>query len=373
MIVFVLNSLGRGGAERSILLLAEELVRLGESVQIVCLFKVEDEYQIPEILNGKLFFLGSTSFMFALLRLSLHLLGLRPKIIFSLMPQANLASSFIGFFLGLSVLTSERTTPISFYRSRLKLSLSLIPHTISRRAVFISHYALEQGLPKNALGRAVFRNACVLHNPVHCSFPLAEACNSRLFRMSRLRRWVSGDMVNIDPLRLLIASRLVAGKGVMEFVETALDELATCSIQLIIAGVGPLLAPLQALVKRKGLSSMVHFLGYVDDIQTAYADADVVVLTSESEGFGRVGFEAYQAGCLVLGTQRNSFGHELQISTPAWKVLPHLAAIKPALLSLAGCTVPESGEDIDGMREALGIEAHARHFINIVSPVIHND
>lgn len=370
MICIVLNSLGRGGAERSILLLAEELQRLGVRVQVVSLFNLPDEYPLPDALRGQVVRLGARSPLFALLRLRSHLACLRPKAVFSLMPQANLASMLIGRFLGLPVLTSERTTPTLFYRSRLKLFLGLLPHTFSRRAVFISHYALDHGLPDNALGRVVRRNACVLHNPVPCPVPPHEARESRRFRLLRLQNWVQGGMVSTAPLRLLIASRLVPGKGVLEFIESARDELATGSMELTIAGEGNLLAPLQVLLQRQGLTSHVRLLGFVEDIQAVFAAVDVVVLASESEGFGRVGFEAYQAGCLVLGTPHNSFWHELPTPALAWRVVPQLAPLKPALAALAASAVPESGEDINAMREALSIEAHARNFINIVSSVV---
>jgi glycosyltransferase involved in cell wall biosynthesis len=370
MICIVLNSLGRGGAERSILLLAEELLRQGVPVQIVSLFNLQDEYPVPDVLRGHVVRLSARSFLFALLRLRSHLACLRPKAVFSLMPQANLASVLIGRFLGLPVLTSERTTPTLFYRPRLKLFLSLLPHTFSQLAVFISHYALDHGLPNHALGQAVRRNACVLHNPVPCPVPAHEAGKSRCVRLSRLRRWAQGSMSGTTQLRLLIASRLVPGKGVLEFIESARDELATGSIKLTIAGEGTLLAPLQVLLKRQGLTSQVHLLGFVEDIQAVFATVDVVVLASESEGFGRVGFEAYQAGCLVLGTPRNSFGHELPTPAPAWRVVPQLAPLKTSLAALAASAVPESGEDINAMRESLSVEVHARNFLNTVSSVV---
>lgn len=370
MICIVLNSLGRGGAERSMLLLAEELQRLGVPVQVVSLFNLPDEYPVPDTLRGLVVRLGARSPLFALLRLRTHFACLRPKAVFSLMPQANLASMLIGRFLRLPVLTSERTTPTLFYRSRLKLFLALLPHTFSRQAVFISHYALDHGLPDNALGRVVRRNACVLHNPVPCPVPPNKACESRRVRLLRLRHWAQGSTAGTTPLHLLIASRLVPGKGILEFIESARDELATGSIELTIAGEGTLLAPLQALLQRQGLTSQVRLLGFVEDIQAVFARVDVVVLASESEGFGRVGFEAYQAGCLLLGTPRNSFVHELPTPAPAWRVVPQLSPLKPALAALASSAVPESGEDINAMREALSIEAHARNFIKIVSSVV---
>ncbi len=373
MINIVINSLGRGGAERSVILLAEELLRQGKKVHIVCLFDTTDEYSVSEELLGCIHRLNAKSIWIALIKLWLHILYWRPCLLFSLMPQSNITTWLVAVFLRIPFLTSERTTPTLFYRSKFKLLLSLLPHVFSRKAVFISHYALNHGLPLSILGRAVHRNACVLHNPVISSIPCVEARDSRKIRVKNLRNWVQRNKSLSPPLRLLLASRLVKGKGVLEFVESARGMLVDGSIELTLAGTGPLLTPLQALVERLGISRRMHILGFVDDIQSAFAAVDVVVLTSESEGFGRVGFEAYLAGCLVIGTEYNSFVNELSILTPAWRVLTQLTPLETALAALAVSQVPENGEDINDMREALGIEAHARTFLDIVDDaVLHN-
>lgn len=369
MIAIVINSLGRGGAERSILLLAEELLRRGEQVQIICLSNLPEEYPVPDALNACVHRLHACSVWTAIVRLRRRLASHRPRVVFALMPQSNLIAWLVGLSLGLSVLTSERTTPMLFYRSRLKLLLSLLPHAFSKQAVFISNHALHQGLPAHPLGWAVRRNACVLHNPVISKVPLAEARDRRLTRLKHLRDWVRGDNAMAWPLRLLLASRLVPGKGVLEFFEAARELLREGSLEITVAGAGPLQEALVSWVERYGLVSCVRIHGFVEDIQAAYATADVVVLSSESEGFGRVGFEAYLAGCLVLGTSRNSFASELVTPTPAWQVVQDLAPLKPALLTLANSSMPEGGEDIAAMCEALSIERHTQKFIDIISRV----
>jgi glycosyltransferase involved in cell wall biosynthesis len=367
VISIVINSLGRGGAERSILLLTEELLRRGNPVQIVCLFDLPEEYPVPPALQTCVHRLRARSDWMALVQLRRYLANRRPRVVYALMPQSNLAAWLAGASLRLPVLTSERTTPTLFYRSKLKLLLSMLPHAFSRQAVFISHFALKQGLPTHALGSAVGRNACVLHNPVPSPVPWAEALDSRRARLRRLRSWARGNAAVARPLRLLLASRLVPGKGILEFVETAKELLLGGSMELSVAGAGPLQMQLLNLVESLGVAAQVHLRGFVEDIHAAYASADVVVLSSESEGFGRVGFEAYQAGCLVLGTPHNSFASEILAESPAWQVVPALSPLRTALLALASAAIPDDGEDMAAMREALGIERHTQNFIDIVS------
>lgn len=370
MICIVINSLGRGGAERSILQLAEELVRRGEALQILCLFELRDEYTLPDSLRAQTVRLRAGNIAQAMLRLHRHLQQQRPRAVFSLMPQANLAAALVCRWLGLPLATSERTTPALFYRSAVKLHLALLPHAMSDRAVFISRYALASGLPANALGRAVRRNACVLHNPVPSPVPLPLARQRRNERLRRLRAWAAGQPAGGEPvLTLLLASRLVQGKGIVEFLEGALDELRRGDLRVVVAGAGPLQPQLVAFARSHGLGDWVGLPGFVDDMQTAYTAADVVVLSSESEGFGRVGFEAYQAGCLVLGTERNSFCDEILAASPAWQVVRNLAPLTPALAALAAREVPEDATDIAAMNAALDIGTHADHFISIVSQV----
>lgn len=373
LICVVINSLGRGGAERSILLLVEELLRRGLQVQLVCLFQLLDEYRLPDTLRSHVVRLGASSFLLGLWRLHHHLRDQPVRVVYSLMPQANLAALLVCRSLGLPLLTSERTTPTLFYASRAKLVTALLPHAASSRAVFISHYARDHGLPANALGRAVRRNACVLHNPVPCTIPPDEAGASRQRRLGRLRRWLDRGVgaSGAANLTLLLASRLVPGKGILEFLQAALPLLGDGGgMRIVIAGAGPLQDPVRGFAQRHRLGDQLLLLGFVEDIQMALALADVVVLSSESEGFGRVGFEAYLAGCLVLGTRRNSFGHEVSAHAPAWHVADDHATLDHALAALAQAAMPDDGADIGQMRSALDLHTHANRFLAIVTEVL---
>ncbi len=75
-------------------------------------------------------------------------------------------------------------------------------------------------------------------------------------------------------------------------------------VQLAIAGVGPNLSRLEALVARLGIADRVRFVGCLcpDDVARLLGSADVMVLPSEREGLANVWIEALACGTpLVIG------------------------------------------------------------------------
>jgi glycosyltransferase involved in cell wall biosynthesis len=73
-----------------------------------------------------------------------------------------------------------------------------------------------------------------------------------------------------------------------------------CPVHLLIAGDGPLRASVEQRVAQRGISSSVTLLGHRDDLESIYGGADVVMITSESEGVPGVAIEAQMTGCPVI-------------------------------------------------------------------------
>ncbi len=82
----------------------------------------------------------------------------------------------------------------------------------------------------------------------------------------------------------------------------ALLERTKPGVHWILVGDGELRSELEAQARRLGLASHVHFTGWRDDVAELLTLADVFVLPSESEGFGRVLVEAMAMGCPVVAT-----------------------------------------------------------------------
>ncbi len=58
---------------------------------------------------------------------------------------------------------------------------------------------------------------------------------------------------------------------------------------------------LEALIKNLDLEQSVQFCGFTDDMPKAWAEADVTLMCSRAEAFGRATVEAMAAGTLVIG------------------------------------------------------------------------
>lgn len=105
-----------------------------------------------------------------------------------------------------------------------------------------------------------------------------------------------------EPGLLLVASRLVKGKGVQVLIES-LGMLRDVAWRLVVAGTGPQLGELRATVTRLGLAARVEFVGELAprELDAWYARASVVVSpVVRPEPFGLVGVEAMARGKPVV-------------------------------------------------------------------------
>src|SRR5439155_15323039 len=89
--------------------------------------------------------------------------------------------------------------------------------------------------------------------------------------------------------RLLCVGRLIPIKGHIVLLRAFAEARQQVpSLELDLAGRGPLEPALRALAKEFGVDDAVHFLGYVAPIQRAVEGAAAVVVPSMGEGFGMV-------------------------------------------------------------------------------------
>jgi glycosyltransferase involved in cell wall biosynthesis len=73
--------------------------------------------------------------------------------------------------------------------------------------------------------------------------------------------------------------------------------------QLLVVGTGLLEAKLRAQVEALGLTKHVQFLGFIQDVQTAYSRMDILIVPSLSEAFGLVTVEGMMMELPVVGAR----------------------------------------------------------------------
>jgi glycosyltransferase involved in cell wall biosynthesis len=155
--------------------------------------------------------------------------------------------------------------------------------------------------------------------------------------------------------RLLCVGRLIPIKGHIVLLRAFAEARREIpSLQLGIAGRGPLEPALRALAKELGVEDAVRFLGYVAPVQRAIEDAALVVVPSMGEGFGMVALEAMERARPVIAAEIGGLGELVQdgvtgLLVPAGEAEP----LARAIVRLAG-DLPHAAEMGEaGRRRAL--------------------
>lgn len=136
--------------------------------------------------------------------------------------------------------------------------------------------------------------------PVGINFKLLNSG----FEKDTFKEKISGRLVG-KPV-VLFVGRFYPPKNLPLWVEIA-ERIALISpeVRFVMAGNGPLFPKIRELVQEKQLSDRFYFLGNVghEKLPEIYAAADVFMLTSNYEGYGRVIVEAFLSGLPVVSTR----------------------------------------------------------------------
>jgi glycosyltransferase involved in cell wall biosynthesis len=124
-------------------------------------------------------------------------------------------------------------------------------------------------------------------------------------------------------IRLLNVGRLSPEKGQILLLR-ALARLSPNhpGLTLTLAGIGPSAERLAREARDLGLSDRVRFVGYVEDMSEVYAEADVVVQSSTTEGLPNVILEASYLRLPIVATDAGGTREVIEHGVTGWLVRP---------------------------------------------------
>lgn len=123
------------------------------------------------------------------------------------------------------------------------------------------------------------------------------------------------------PWRLVIIGRLVEQKGHAVALR-ALAQLKDVRWELKIVGDGPLKKDLQNLATELHIADRVTFSSFTNSVETVLRDSDLVLIPSLWEGLGVVAREAMAAGRLVLASDTGGLSESVSSAETGWLVVP---------------------------------------------------
>jgi glycosyltransferase involved in cell wall biosynthesis len=285
-IALLLQTLGKGGAERVASLLSQQFERDGHEVHVLLW---EDVQHYPH--GGTLTVLNTPatpSLMGKLLNLFKRAWLLRkwhkqhkPNLLISLMETANIPAALSGVPVVISVHLDPRFELASYQRLLMKW-LYPLPNVKARVAV--SH-----GIAKVLETDFGIKDWQVIANPVDLVDIAQQKTLPRLPEVPTLQ----GDYI-------LGIGRLHPQKG-FDLLIDAYAQSALCRVKpLVILGEGDSRADLEAQIATHGLQDWVHLPGWANNPFPWFAGAWAFVMSSRSEGLGNTLIEAMACGCACI-------------------------------------------------------------------------
>ncbi len=112
------------------------------------------------------------------------------------------------------------------------------------------------------------------------------------------------EILKNKTIQILMPGIMIPLKGQLQLIKAAktLNDLGVdFDISLVGSGDADYIREIEDEVKNGNIEKRVHLYERVNNLEEWYRDADIVVVCSRSEAFGRVTVEAQLSGCIVVG------------------------------------------------------------------------
>jgi glycosyltransferase involved in cell wall biosynthesis len=303
MKIFILStSMGMGGADQQILILAQAMRARGHEVRIVALAPLGPMGQeaqregIPTESLGMERNIGMVPRIFRLVRM---LRAWRPDVLHSHMLHANLLARAVRPIARVPALVS--TIHSINDGGRLRMAAYRLTSGLVDRVTIISRLAAQRYVAIGAVPRGRLE---VVPNTV----------DTRRFRpLPHVRAAVRQEMKLGNEFAWLAVGRFEEAKDYPTMI-AAFARLASGrpTSRLLLVGKGSLQQDVEQLVRAAGLEERVRFVGVRRDIPELMSAADGYVLSSTREGMPVVLLEAAAVGLPIVATRVGGVGEVVE-------------------------------------------------------------
>lgn len=289
-VMLVSPSMGAGGAERMLALLASGLIERGHEVALVAPHGLHDaDLAGVRHVRRSLPYRGRTPYGAALVAIQLARIvrSLRPDLVHA---QNAKMTAIAGIAVRLARPLARPPLLATFH--------GVLPSEYARAVRLLrpaDHVACVSSDLRDALVRAGLPAArtSIVHNAVRLPEPLG----------AERRAALDGELGLGGALVAAIVARIVPQKAHARFIRAAQVAVERVpQARFLVVGDGPLRSQAETLAREAGLSDKVVFAGERSDATELIARADVLVFSSDWEGLSIAALEAMAAGTPVLST-----------------------------------------------------------------------
>lgn len=281
-IMFNTSSMGKGGAERVISVLANELIKENE-ISILLNTTKDKAYELDKRI--KLLETDKKEISIALIRnlKRLYVSGKlikeeNPDIIVSFLPMPSYRILLLRKIIKKPIIICDRNDPKREYKSFIN---NLLMKKLYKKADGFVFQTKEQ---KEFFNKEIQSKSIIIYNPIKTEF-------------------LSKDENILKEDTIINVGRLVEQKNQKMLIE-AFAKLPNKykNYKLKIFGTGPLEKELTEQIQKLNLQERIQLCGVCDDIKTELEKAKIFVLSSDYEGMPNALIEAMAVGLPVIST-----------------------------------------------------------------------
>ena len=278
-IIFILGSMGKGGAERVISILSQDFANRGWQTDICMLLFNKVEYELNPTTSVHDFSNGGGS---RIKRLPYWLKAIRsvvlkenPDVIVSFAARINIITMLACLGLHKKIVVSERNDPNADGRGRIVDFLTNLLYPRAAAVVFQTKRAM------NYFGDRVKKRGCIIPNPITVDAYVGVTNKNKIVTVGSMKE-------QKNHILLIEAFSDVVRKHP--------------ELELTIYGEGTLRKKIQNRIDELGISENVFMPGVSSTVHKDISDASIFVLSSDYEGLSNALLEAMMMGIPCIST-----------------------------------------------------------------------
>lgn len=302
-ILFHINSLGKGGAERVLTVLAGYFAQDGYRVSIVTLWRAENEYEVPA--GVKRVNLGDEKVSGGRLALAVRrFTGLRglikkenPDIVISFCMKANFRSVFSMLGMRIPLLVSVRSDPQIDYAPH-----KFLTKWMERKAAGCVFQTKDA---QAFFGERLRKKSRIIWNPIDEKY-LPENRESAKGALAgggadrQERGGGAGDICIITVGRITFEKNQIM---LLKAFDRIKDKFPSARVRVYGEGIGgDAWKEMDAYIRQNGIAHRVEFMGSSSSLEKEIVNAALFVLPSNYEGMSNALMEAMVMGLPVIAT-----------------------------------------------------------------------
>lgn len=284
-VTFCIPSLGSGGAERVISVLANKFIERGIEVTILLISNLKCQYDIDEKIQLQCLHCDEDNnlpfrkrYFLRLKKIKNAIKKIKPDIVISFMSETNIDVCFALYNINIPIIVSERNDPAIDPSSKIKKILRQIAYFKPKGFVFQTVDA------QNYFSLRVKNKAKIILNPLTSQLP-----NVRKYENTEKKIVAVGRLNKQKNFPMLINSFKKFSKIHPEYI-------------LEIYGEGVLKNELMSLILKYGLEDKIFLKGFCKNVHEKISTASMFVMTSNFEGMPNALLEAMAMGLVCIST-----------------------------------------------------------------------